>query len=305
MRLDSNLSNLSQLIKGAARHFGIEDEYVEKDYWLVLLLKQIMSKNQGYVFKGGTSLSKCYHLINRFSEDIDISYSTPYDELTVNDLNRKFKGITTSIREIGLDIENKDRLRRNAYFNQFRCPYSSTIQSVGIEKCVIIELAGQTPSFPSNIKKIQSFIGEYLHVIGRDDLVELYELETFDINVQSLSRTIVDKTFALCDYYLSNKCNKHSRHIYDIHKILSSITLDDELAKLFLEVREYRSKISICESAKEGVSLAEIMQNIIEKESYKDDYEKLTRPLLYESISYAKCADSLAKLQLFLKNHQL
>lgn len=43
------------------------EEYIEKDYWLVNILKSILSKDPDYVFKGGTSLSKCYHLINRLS----------------------------------------------------------------------------------------------------------------------------------------------------------------------------------------------------------------------------------------------
>ena len=122
MRLDENKELFETLIVNTAKNYKILNEFVEKDYWLILILKEIFSKPNDYVFKGGTSLSKCYHLINRFSEDIDISYSQEYESLTVNDINRRFKGITKSIKEVGLEIENKDRLRRNAYFNQFRCP---------------------------------------------------------------------------------------------------------------------------------------------------------------------------------------
>lgn len=305
MRLDDNKEEFYKYLIQASLFFGYHQEFIEKDYWLVLILKNVMSKNYGYVFKGGTSLSKCYHLINRFSEDIDISYSDPYVSLTVNDIDRRFKGITKSIKEVGLQIENKEQLRRNRYFNQFRCPYNSVFQENNVEKRIIIELAAQTPSFPSNVKKIQSFIGEFLHKIGRDDLVAKYELESFEINVQSLSRTVVDKTFALCDYYLSNKCNKHSRHIYDLYKILSCVELDDDLTKLYLEVRKYRQKLSICESAKDGVFLHEIIEKIIKEKTYKNDYEKLTMPLLYESVSYVNCEKTLSKLRLFLKNHNL
>lgn len=305
MRLDNEKDTFHQLIVNTARYFHILDEYVEKDYWLVLLLKEIMSKDLGYVFKGGTSLSKCYHLVNRFSEDIDISYSDPYSSLTINDIDRRFKGITKSIKEVGFEIENKEHLRRNRYFNQFKCPYKTLVAGNRIENKIIIELAAQTPSFPACKKEIQSFIAEYLKTINRDDLIKIYELESFEINVQSLSRTVVDKTFALCDYYLSNKCNKHSRHIYDLYKILSCVELDDDLAMLYLEVRKYRQKLSICESAKDGVFLHEIIEKIIKEETYKNDYEKLTMPLLYESVSYVNCEKTLSKLQLFLKNHNL
>ena len=130
MRLDKEKELFKTLIINTSINLNVIEEYVEKDYWLVLILKSIFSKSQDYVFKGGTSLSKCYRLINRFSEDIDISYSTEYDSLTINDINRRFKGITKSIKEVGLEIDNKDHLRRNAYFNQFRCPYPSLFDVV-------------------------------------------------------------------------------------------------------------------------------------------------------------------------------
>ena len=305
MRLDENEKQFEQLIVNTSKHLKIVDVYVEKDYWLVLLLKSILSKNRGYVFKGGTSLSKCYHIINRFSEDIDISYSDSYDSISVTEKNRKFRGITTSIKEIGLEIINPDHLRRQAYFNRFKCPYLSLVKDSSIEKAIIIELASQTPSFPSIIKPIQSFIGEYLEKIGRHDLVELYELQPFNVVVQSLSRTIVDKTYAICDYYLDGKCEKHSRHIYDIFKILPNVSLDDSLCELFKEVRKHRLKISICSSAKEGVLLSNVLSSIIEENVFKADYETTTYRLLYEDVKYKDCVNSLKILLNFLNDYNL
>lgn len=47
---------------------------VEKDYYVTILLKELSQAQANCVFKGGTSLSKCHHVIDRFSEDIDISF---------------------------------------------------------------------------------------------------------------------------------------------------------------------------------------------------------------------------------------
>ena len=174
-----------------------------------------------------------------------------------------------------------------------------------VDNNIVIELAAQTPSFPSSKQKIQSFIGEYLSSIGHNDIVEQYELEPFYVNTQSLERTIVDKTFAMCDYYLSNKVRKHSRHIYDIHKILPNISLDESLAKLFTEVRKYREKISICYSAKDGVKLFNVLGKIVKDNVFEDDYNKSTLLLLYDSISYKDCLNSLNQLYLFLKENNL
>lgn len=300
MRLDDNKKLYSSTINETSVYFDVHREYIEKDYWLCLILKRIMSKDNGYVFKGGTSLSKCYHLINRFSEDIDISYSGEYDSLPVTEKNRKFKAITNSIKEVGLEISNKDCLRRNAYFNQFQCPYPSLFDDGAIEKKVIIELAGQTPSFPSQKMLIRPFVGEYLEKIGRHDLVEQYDLLPFEVVVQSLSRTLVDKSFAICDYYLSGKCKRHSRHLYDICKILTVLKLDDTIKDLYREVKIIRQKIPVCLSANENIRINNIIKSIIDENSFEEDYNKNTFPLLYETIEYKKCIEALKELQTFL-----
>lgn len=61
-------------LEQAALNAGMQVKAVEKDWWVTLTLKALFtSKYKDYmIFKGGTSLSKCWKLIERFSEDIDI-----------------------------------------------------------------------------------------------------------------------------------------------------------------------------------------------------------------------------------------
>ena len=246
MHLFNNKRDFETVITKTSKWMSVANEYIEKDYWLFLILKEIFKNDKrGYVFKGGTSLSKCHHLINRFSEDIDISYSSPFGEVNSGEIKRKFKGITNAIKTVGLEIANPDKLRWNRYFNQFQCPYNSFYSDTNIEKKVVIELAAQTPSFPSEEKEFSSFIGDYFESLGRHDLVEKYELAPFSLQVQTLERTLVDKTFAICDYYIDGKCDNHSRHLYDISKLLTKVNLDNNLANLFEEVRNYRNKIRL------------------------------------------------------------
>ena len=54
---------------------GIRSDILEKDYYVTMILKLLAQVEPGCVFKGGTSLSKCHHVIDRFSEDIDITFS--------------------------------------------------------------------------------------------------------------------------------------------------------------------------------------------------------------------------------------
>ena len=306
MRLDNDEKEFGIAIRKTALATNVLDVYVEKDHWLFLLLREIFKNNErGYVFKGGTSLSKCHHVINRFSEDIDISYSSSFSSINSGEIKRKFKGITKAIKEVGLEISNANKLRWNRYFNQFQCPYISHCKDESINKQVIIELAAQTPSFPSDKKLFSSFIGDYYESIGRHDFIVKYELEPFSIEVQTLARTLVDKTFAICDYYLTNKCRRHSRHLYDISKLLAEVEMNQNLVNLYNEVRGMRAKIKVCISAQEGVSLSEVLTKIIDEEPFKEDYETLTMPLLYEDYPYNLCKESLTKLRNFLKESEM
>ena len=74
MDLHSDKEIFKELIALAADHFGYEQSHIEKDYWVCKILKEIaLSEYKEKVFfKGGTSLSKAYGLIERFSEDLDL-----------------------------------------------------------------------------------------------------------------------------------------------------------------------------------------------------------------------------------------
>lgn len=74
MNLHTESESFQELIELAADHFGYERSHVEKDYWVTKTLNGIAASefaNKVY-FKGGTSLSKGYDLIERFSEDLDL-----------------------------------------------------------------------------------------------------------------------------------------------------------------------------------------------------------------------------------------
>lgn len=305
MRLDEDKTLFKNLIIKTEKSHKILREYVEKDYWVVMVLRSIFENDCGYCFKGGTSLSKCFHLINRFSEDIDISYSSPMGSMSTSNREKKFKGITKAINANGLTIENTDKLRRQSYYNKFVCTYKSIFDNDNMEKRIIVELAEQTPSFPSKKMMIQAYIGHYLDSINRHDLTLKYGLESFEIEVQSLERTFVDKVYAICDYYLSNNYDKHSRHLYDLYKLLNVIKMDLNLCILFNRVKEYRKGIEVCYSTKEEIKLSIILDSIITESAYKKDYEKTTFYLLYENVSYEECEKALIEIKNYLSRNNI
>ena len=71
MNLHHDKEAFAELIIGAANELAIPTNVIEKDYYVTITLKALAEKTKDMVFKGGTSLTKCYQLLDRFSEDID------------------------------------------------------------------------------------------------------------------------------------------------------------------------------------------------------------------------------------------
>jgi predicted nucleotidyltransferase component of viral defense system len=69
--LHNKKDTFEQLVLRTSEYLGVKAEIVEKDYFVTLFLKRIAAVMPDIVFKGGTSLSKCYHIIKRFSEQIN------------------------------------------------------------------------------------------------------------------------------------------------------------------------------------------------------------------------------------------
>ena len=121
-------------------------------------------------------------------------------------------------------------------------------------------------------------------------------MEPFELNVQSVERTFIDKLFALGDYYIDGRIMEHSRHIYDLHKMYDVIEIDDSLAELFRIVRKERSGHAACLSAQNQINLKVLLQKIIDENTYKSDYETVTVGLLFENVTYNAAINTLKKI---------
>ena len=128
------------------------------------------------------------------------------------------------------------------------------------------------------------------------DELENFYLEPFEMKVQGIDRTLVDKVFAICDYYMQNRVKKHSRHIYDIYKLIQIVPLTDEFKELVKEVRSVRAKTNICPSAKPEVNVPEMLNFLVENKIYKGDYENITVRILEEDVSYDVAIEAVRKI---------
>ena len=292
--LHNNREQFAEAINLAVFQTGLAPEIIEKDYYITLILRKLSEMFDFVVFKGGTSLSKCHKVIDRFSEDIDITI----DNSLSQGQKKKLKyGIVEITEEFGMKISNIDDIRSRRDYNCYRIEYDSVLKSTSgaVNPMVIMETSFTEVSFPTVTLAVGSYIGKLLQEEAPEMLTE-YSLNPFEMKVQGLDRTLIDKVFAVCDYYLSGRVKKHSRHIYDIYKLLPLVSQDDDFKKLIQEVREVRSKASICLSAQPDVNVTELLHKIIHDEVYKEDYNTLTVKLLKEKVDYNEAIQVLRKI---------
>lgn len=284
-----------QLILRTSDAFEIEQGIVEKDYYVTVFLKAIAQKEPDIVFKGGTSLSKCYHIINRFSEDIDLNIETD-SKPTQGQRESLKKNIVAVTQNFGFTVQNPDEIKSRRDFNRYLIDYRSTFDTGYLKRNLIVETAVFFRTYPTRKMNATSLIYDYLNREGMDSLIAQYDLSPFEVNVQAAERTFVDKLCAIGDYYLSGTISEHSRHIYDLHKLLEIVQIDDSLRQLLHKVVAERKTHKTCLSAQDGVNLKELLAEIVQKEIYRRDYEEITASLLFDNTDYQTAIGSLSRI---------
>lgn len=293
--LHNDKETFEQVILKVANETGIEPSIIEKDYYVTLFLKRIVELQPNIIFKGGTSLSKCYKVINRFSEDIDLNIDTG-SKPTEGQRKKLKENIVSIIDEFGFTLDNADNVRSRRNYNRYIIDYPTVFSSDFLKEHLIIETAVYIKAYPCERLQATSIIYDYLKQNGYEDLIQKYGLEPFELNVQTASRTLIDKLYALGDYYLSDAVQEHSRHIYDIFKLSDIVSLDANLKQLVSEVFDERKPHEQCRSAKDGIDMNVLLQEIIDKDIYKKDYENITEKMLFEDVPYATAIKTLQKI---------
>ena len=104
-----------EIIETVARELGRSEQMVEKDTIQSIFLFELAKSELPFVFKGGTSLSKVYNLIDRFSEDIDLSYTAESGVPGESRKKQLKKAIVSTMEEFDFPINNLEntRSRRN------------------------------------------------------------------------------------------------------------------------------------------------------------------------------------------------
>ena len=142
MNLHSDKEAFKEIIALAAEHFGYEQSHVEKDYWVSKILRDISLSEYAdkTYFKGGTSLSKAYGLIERFSEDLDLFVFTGNMEASKQAEKTLNKKLSKYIIEQNNDIYKEELSETGGNYRKLYFSYDNVFQGVGLKEHLEVEI---------------------------------------------------------------------------------------------------------------------------------------------------------------------
>ena len=275
-----NKEHWKEIIETVAREIKKSAIIVEKDTIQTIFLHKLFAINKNIVFKGGTSLSKVYDLIDRFSEDLDLSSENKLSESEKNKLKKKKKKV--AIR-IGLELINEKDIQSRYNYNKYYFKYNSIFANTKLE--IVVETNLFLTVFPVEKLRVKCFVGEFC----KKNSIELpiqFDESSLIMNVQTKERTFIDKVFAICDYKIQNKAERYSRHLYDIAKLVPGIKFDNELKDLIKKVRLERQKSKNNPSADSIYDVNELLKEIVDDRFFENDFNAVTKKLLFKEVNY-------------------
>ncbi len=236
MKLHENISLYRDAIRFTSQQMNLQPEFVEKDYWVTYALFTIFNNEIGNdtVFKGGTALSKCYKMIERFSEDIDLVVLRRKGE-TDSKLKSKLKAVSTVVEtvlpEVAIEgITHKMGMNRktaHSYNKEFKGDYGQ------VRDVIILESTWLGYYEPYTTKSIVSFVGKMMLDNKQSEIAQENGLLPFELLALEPIRTICEKIMSLVRFsYGENPINdlkKKIRHTYDLHQLLKQ----EEFLKFF------------------------------------------------------------------------
>ncbi|MDI5887703.1 nucleotidyl transferase AbiEii/AbiGii toxin family protein [Flavobacterium yafengii] len=245
-----NHKNFRDLLRILGAELNIEPGLIEKDYWIMHVLYGL--KQQGFQFelKGGTSLSKGYGIIHRFSEDIDLHIKPPTEmEINENPNNNKprniqkrkdfYDGLADEIKINGIIAVKRDETfddLRQYRSGGVRLHYESIMETIeGVKEGILLEVGFDTVT-PNNPLTISSWAYEK----AIQQKVDIIDNRAVDIASYHIGYTFVEKLQTIATKFRQEQEDKIERQnlmrqYYDVYSLLQ-----DNTVKAFIGTEEYQ-----------------------------------------------------------------
>lgn len=241
----SELEDFRDLVEAVARANNLPPAIIEKDYYVVRALRALQDAVPGqFVLKGGTSLSKGWNLLERFSEDVDLLFRTREGTaaLSKGELDRQMKRSQQIVeRAAGFTLEStfSDKgVHRTSKFN-----YPQGFPGVSaLGSTVLLEMGTRGGTNPSVVRPVQSFVGEYATAQNQQDLAA--DLRAFEVECLDIGRTFVEKLFAVHAAYERDRAAGKVRHYYDLYRLagleeIQAFAGTDEYREVYADAERY------------------------------------------------------------------
>lgn len=307
MRLHEFPNEFKDLIPIVAESKHLPESAVERDYYIVMLLKNLAESEyaEQCVFKGGTSLSKCYPgSIERFSEDIDLTFLGM--ELGDKECDKAIKKIE-QVMTAGADTEKINAERSNRSKSMF-------VWFGDKANRIKLEIGSSVRPDPYSKKTLKTYIQEFLEERGGEDDIVKYDLQAVTLNVLNIERTFVDKLMSVKRHAICGNIEVKARHIYDVTRLFALPEI-----KEFLEDKdELKHLIELTKNTdsyylkRRNISKEYDPTGAYDFDAWKHHltdrvrsvYESLHKELLYtdEKQSFDDALSAFAKINEILKN---
>lgn len=297
MNLHEHREDFEELIAIVADYIGVPADAVRRDYYIVQLMQNLQNSEyaETCVFKGGTSLSKCYPgSINRFSEDIDLTF-IPVEDMNNKKYSRTLKRIEDAISK-GFQIEKIEAERNDRNKSAYVWPENESKENCRVK----LEIGSSVRPDPFSKRSMKTYIQEYLEEKGMQDAVTEFGLQEVQVNTLDITRTFLDKVMSVKRHAICGTLPRKVRHIYDVTVLLDRSDIQDFLKNT--EVLKQLLKLT-----KETDSFYLQKRNVSEKydplgtyafESWKQYFNDEIRgryETLHEDLLYTSSRQSFAK----------
>lgn len=230
------LPDAKELFEITAQEKNILPILIEKDYWIMHTLWGLIQQGFNFELKGGTSLSKGFGIINRFSEDIDIHFHPhPEDNVKTGKNHDKeahiqgrrtfFNKLTDSLSIPNLTFErdpsfdDKEKMRNAGIIAQYQALFASLPD---IKTGVLLEV-GFDQTTPNLSRIISSWAYEKAQALGLD----IIDNRATDVKCYCPEYTFVEKLQTISTKYRNQQekgafPNNFLRHYYDVYQLLAN-----------------------------------------------------------------------------------
>lgn len=226
MNLHEHKEEFEELIAITADYIGVPADAVRRDYYIVQMMQNLQNSEyaEACVFKGGTSLSKCYPgSINRFSEDIDLTF-IPIENMNNKKYSKTLKRVENAI-SAGFLMEKIEAERNDRNKSAYVWPENESKETCRVK----LEIGSSVRPDPFSKRSMKTYIQEYLEKEGMQDVVTEFELQDVNVNTLDITRTFVDKVMTVKRHAICGTLSRKVRHIYDVTVLLDRSDIQDFL----------------------------------------------------------------------------